>query len=138
MGYRAANSSEFRRLVWRPAQEPGAKKIDGAWGCADSSQPYPAMLHTLVHPCASPHGNPCCGLKYAAFDLRFQSFVTAPQGMLLMAYEVRRSPVVPEKICMELREQTLRFWADASLSRSHGCWHSLCRCSLLQACAVAA
>lgn len=88
VGYRAANSSEFRPLAWRASQERDAKRSDGAWGCADATQPYPAMLHSLIHPCVSTTGPSCCGLPYAAFNLRFQSFVTAPQGMLLMAYEV--------------------------------------------------
>ncbi|CAL8462880.1 g2414 [Coccomyxa elongata] len=88
VGYRAVNSSEFRPLVWRGSAEPGAKRTDGSWGCPDAAQPYPAMLHSLIHPCASTTGPTCCGLPAASFNLRFQSFVTAPQGMLLMAYEV--------------------------------------------------
>ena len=46
------------------------------------------MHHSLAHPCTSKSGAACCGLAHASFNLRFQSFVSAPQGMLLMAYEV--------------------------------------------------
>ena len=91
IGYRTVNSTEFRALTWHPSDAVGAKRTDGRWGCPDASLPYPAMHHSLVHPCASRSGPSCCGHAYAAFDLRFQSFVTAPQGMLLMAYEVRQT-----------------------------------------------
>ncbi|KAK9907269.1 hypothetical protein WJX75_000339 [Coccomyxa subellipsoidea] len=101
VGYRAANSSEFRPLAWRESQERDAKRSDGAWGCADATQPYPAMLHSLIHPCVSTTGPSCCGLPYAAFNLRFQSFVTAPQGMLLMAYEVW--PICGDGLDLEIR-----------------------------------
>ena len=87
VGYRAANSSQFRPMVWHPSDTPGAKRADGTWGCPDRAQPYPAMHHSLMHPCISAEGA-CCGLAHAVFNLRFQSFVAAPQGLLLMAYEV--------------------------------------------------
>ena len=87
IGYRATNVSEFRPLMWHPSQEPHAKPSDGTWGCPDAAQPYPAMHHSLVHPCTSPVGG-CCGLPQASFNLRFHSFLAAPKGMLLMAYEV--------------------------------------------------
>ena len=81
--------SEFRPLTWHPSQEPGSKASDGTWGCPDAAQPYPAMHHSLVHPCTSPVME-CCGLPQASFNLRFHSFLAAPKGMLLMAYEVHR------------------------------------------------
>jgi hypothetical protein len=113
VGFRGANSSEFRPLSWRPSEAAGAKRGDGTWGCPDLGQPYPAMHHSLVHPCTSSSGA-CCGLAHAAFNLRFQSFVAAPQGMLLMAYEVP----LP---CSHLRHSVL-FLHPSALARSppHG------------------
>lgn len=88
IGYRATNLSDFRPLVWHASQDPGAKASDGTWGCPDAAQPYPAMHHSLVHPCTSITKD-CCGLAQASFDLRFRSFFAAPKAMLLMAYEVQ-------------------------------------------------
>ena len=87
IGYRAINRSYFRPLTWHASRDPGAKVTDGTWGCPDAAQPYPAMHHSLVHPCTSAVQD-CCGLAQASFDLRFRSFFAAPKGMLLMAYEV--------------------------------------------------
>ena len=74
-------------MTWHTSQEPGAKASDGTWGCPNAAQPYPAMHHSLVHPCTSPTLG-CCGLPQASFNLRFHSFLAAPKAMLLMAYEV--------------------------------------------------
>jgi hypothetical protein len=106
IGYRTVNSSAFRPLVWHPSEEVGASRTDGSWGCPDAAQPYPAMHHSLVHPCvASATGPTCCGYSSAAFNLRFLSFVTAPRGMLLMAYEVGSpfAPYKPAAVCLGLR-----------------------------------
>ena len=139
--------SEFRPLMWHPSQEPGAKASDGTWGCPDAVQPYPAMHHSLVHPCTSPVGE-CCGLPQASFNLRFQSFLAAPKGMLLMAYEVQLSPIcismlirfrycaAPSKVAyiprsmhhVWLRDEQLAsqrlLWGNAGL---HAGWRCLCK-----------
>ena len=91
MGFRADNGSEFRQLTWHPSREAGAKPSDGTWGCPNAAQPYPAMHHSLVHPCTSA-AQICCGLAQASFNLRFQSFFAAPKAMLLMAYDVIPAP----------------------------------------------
>ena len=96
--------SDFRPLMWHPSQEPGAKASDGTWGCPDAAQPYPAMHHSLVHPCTSPVME-CCGLPQASFNLRFHSFLAAPKGMLLMAYEV--SLPLPPLIYADMTRQCL-------------------------------
>ena len=94
VGYRADNGSEFRQLVWHPSRDPGAKPSDGTWGCPNAAQPYPAMQHSLVHPCTAT-AQICCGLGRASFNLRFRSFFAAPKAMLLMAYDVIPSALPP-------------------------------------------
>ena len=106
IGYRATNVSEFKPLMWHPSQESHAKPSDGTWGCPDAAQPYPAMHHSLVHPCTSPIGG-CCGLPQASFNLRFHSFLAAPKGMLLMAYEV----LLPLLRRFENTQNTLKLYA---------------------------
>ena len=94
-------------MVWHPVPtRPGPSARTDTWGCPDRAQPYPAMHHSLMHPCTSPEGA-CCGLAHAAFNLRFQSFVAAPQGLLLMAYEVSpRSTCCPLECCVLCRSQS--------------------------------
>ena len=77
-----------------PAGDPGAKPSDGTWGCPNAAQPYPAMQHSLVHPCTAT-AQICCGLGRASFNLRFRSFFAAPKAMLLMAYDVIPSALPP-------------------------------------------
>ena len=50
IGYSVANDPELRLLnFWMPAS--GVAR-DGRWSCSPEENSYPALQHSLVHPCA--------------------------------------------------------------------------------------
>lgn len=52
---------------------------------------YPQIYRYILHPCVSWPGSPnmCGGLHSAAGNLRFDSFLTAENVVLMLIYEVR-------------------------------------------------
>ena len=57
---------------------------------------YPQLYRYILHPCVSWPGNPnmCGGLHTATGDLRFDSFLTQEDVVIMLIYEVRRAQLL--------------------------------------------
>ena len=73
--------------------------------------PFPLLHKSLAHPCAL-DGSSCCGLPQANFVLRFESFLRAPQALLILAYEAW-------PICGDGLDLTLRLTHAGALGVKH-------------------
>ena len=68
--------------------------------CVQGTVPHPSLHRLLAHPCAD-SGTTCCGLPKADFVLRWESFLHAPQAVLILAYEAW--PICGDGLDVELR-----------------------------------
>lgn len=57
---------------------------------------YPQLYRYILHPCVSWPGNPnmCGGLHTATGDLRFDSFLTQEDVVIMLIYEVSHAYLV--------------------------------------------
>ena len=83
IGYSVANDPQLRLLdFWIPAS--GVAR-DGRWSCSPEENSYPALQHSLVHPCAgtaSSSGTPGAPLVNAPANV-LQS-LTKPRGTAML------------------------------------------------------
>ncbi len=138
IGYRATNVSDFRPLVWHPSQDPGAKASDGTWGCPDAAQPYPAMHHSLVHPCTSLTKD-CCGLPQASFKPALPLLPCRAQGDAV-SWPTRCPCLLPPLIDADMTRQCLLGTYSRQSMQSciaHPCNRSFARTGHGQECHVA-
>ena len=85
IGYLADDDDHVRPLTFYPASS-GVDR-DGHWACGPGENDYPALQHSLAHPCAG-GGTSCCGFPSASLVVRFESFFASERAVLIMAYEV--------------------------------------------------
>ena len=72
---------------------------------------YPQLYRYILHPCVSWPGNPdmCGGLHTATGDLRFDSFLTQEDVVIMLIYEVRSASLcgpscIPNVPCVSSAE----------------------------------
>ena len=86
-------SSSYTSSTWR---------LTCIRACAQDIE-YPQIYRYILHPCVSWPGSPnmCGGLHTAAGNLRFDSYLTAENVVLMLIYEVR-SPLASQSSSVQL------------------------------------